>query len=131
MLAVGAGSARAQQSSGWLEFKAPFAFTVEQQKLPAGEYRILVQDGWVQIQSRKGETNTHILTMPIRRKNASQTEAAQVVFHNYGTRYFLAEVWVPGSEAGRQTLESKEEQALAKEVKMAAVVAPIQSANGK
>ena len=45
MLVSGAGSARAQQSSGWLEFKAPFAFTVEQQKLPAGEYRILVQDG--------------------------------------------------------------------------------------
>jgi len=131
LVTLGAGSAKAQQSSGWLEFKAPFEFNVEQQKLPAGEYRILVQDGWVQIQSRKGESKAHILTLPVRRKNGSQTEVAQVVFHTYGTRYFLSEVWVAGKQAGRQALESKEEQSLAKEKKMLAVVTPIRSMSGK
>ena len=131
LVTMGAGIAKAQQSSGWLEFNAPFAFNLEAQKLPAGEYRILIQDGWLQLQSRKGGVNAHVLTMPVRRKNASQTEAAQVVFHNYGDRYFLSEVWVAGHETGRQALESKEERALAKHEKMAAVVAPIRTSNGK
>jgi hypothetical protein len=70
---MSAGLAKAQQSSGWLEFKAPFAFNLEAQKLPAGEYRILIQDGWLQLQSRKGGENAHVLTMPMRQKNVPQT----------------------------------------------------------
>ena len=131
LVMMSAGLAKAQQSTGWLEFKAPFAFSLETQQLPAGEYRVLIQDGWMQLQSRNGGANAHVLTMPLRRKNSSQTEAAEVVFHGYAGHYFLAEVWVTGSETGRQALESKEEQALAKKGKMLAVTAPIRNSNGK
>jgi hypothetical protein len=53
------------------------------------------------------------------------------VFHNYQGRYFLAEIWASGQEKGRELLETREEQKLAKRQEMVAVNVPLNSAGAK
>lgn len=122
----GAQSVRAQQAERIVQFKAPFAFQVEDTKLPAGEYTILVQSGWVQIQTNAGKNAAQVLTMPVVSKGEKPAENSQVVFHNYAGRMFLAEIWGSGQTKGRELLETREEQQLAKREKLARVVVPAQ-----
>jgi len=35
-----------------------------------------------------------------------------MVFHRYGRSYFLAELWVAGSETGRKVFQSRDEHEL-------------------
>jgi hypothetical protein len=41
---------------------------------------------------------------------------ARLVFHRYGERYFLAEVWNGADPTGRQLLKSQEERAIESEL---------------
>ena len=131
MMTIGGQQARAQQAERVVQFNAPFAFQVENTKLPAGEYTILEQSGWVQIQTKSGKNAAHVLTMPVASKEQKTVEESQVVFHNYAGQMFLAEIWASGQEKGRELLESKEEQQLAKREKMAKVTAPARVVTAK
>lgn len=110
----------AAQGKKSLILNAPFSFTVEQQTMPAGNYRILVEHGWLQIRSEDSKTAAMVLTLPVSGK--SPEGIGQVVFHRYHNRYFLSQVWLPEMGAGRQTLDSSEEKELAKQEKLQAVV---------
>jgi hypothetical protein len=57
------------------------------------------------------------LTNPIRPNKTN--EQARLVFHRYGERYFLAEVWSGSDGAGRQLLKSREERAIERESTLA------------
>jgi hypothetical protein len=130
MVASGVG-VLAQQAERVVKFDAPFAFEVENNKLPAGEYTLLVQGGWVQIQGKDGKGVAHALTMPLVSRGEKTVTKSHVVFHNYQGRYFLAEIWASGQEKGRELLETREEQQLAKKQEMAAVNLPLSNANAK
>jgi len=120
MISVLPGLAQGKKS---VILKAPFNFVVEQQTMPAGSYRILVEHGWLEIRSTDEHTAAMVLTLPISGKSPEGT--GQVVFNRYGERYFLSQVWLPEMQAGRQTLESREEKEVAKRKKLAAVVLPL------
>ena len=122
---------RAQQAERVVKFAAPFAFEVVNNKLPAGEYTVLVQGGWLQIQGKDGKGAAHALTMPVISRDANAVAKSHVVFHNYQGRYFLAEIWASGQEKGRELLETREEQQLAKRQEMATVNLPLSSASAK
>lgn len=124
---VAGQQARGQQAERLVQFKAPFAFQVENTKLPAGEYTILEQSGWVQIQTKGGKRAAHVLTMPVVSKDQKTAQSSQVIFHNYGGHMFLAEIWATGQERGRSLLETREEQQLARREKMAKVTVPVQA----
>lgn len=98
----------------------PFSFSVEKQAMPAGTYWIFVEDGWLKIQSRNSKTAAVALTHALSGKPLEGF--GHVVFNRYGDRYFLCQVWVPGMERGRQTLQSPEEKTLAKQEAFQAVV---------
>src|SRR5271166_2306902 len=100
---------RAQQADRVVKFAAPFAFEVENNKLPAGEYTVLVQGGWLQIQGKDGKGAAHALTMPVASRGEKTVTKSHVVFHNYQGRYFLAQIWASGQEKGRELLETREE----------------------
>jgi len=121
VLAFAPAAPQAQaQSKRLLVLKAPFAFTVENQKLPAGTYWITLREGWLQIQTAEGKAVTSVLTLPVSTAKAEGT--ARVIFHQYHDGYFLSEVWPASSERGRQTLESREEQRSRKQEAPQAVV---------
>ena len=121
LVVAGAQQAQAQQAQRVVSFNAPFAFAVEGTKLPAGEYSILEQSGWVQIQAKDGKSKAQVLTLPLTARGQKTVENSHVVFHDYAGHLFLAEVWASGEEKGRELIESREEQQLAKKEKMAAV----------
>lgn len=132
LVMVGSGAAvRAQQAERVLKFEAPFAFQVENNKLPAGEYTILVQGGWLQIQGKDGKGVANSLTLPVISRGEKTVTKSHVVFHNYRGRYFLAAIWASGQEKGRELLETREEQQLAKRQEMTAVNLPLSTAGAK
>ncbi|HTT32748.1 MAG TPA: hypothetical protein VMH48_04025 [Methylomirabilota bacterium] len=127
-LTVGAlpGAAQAKRS---LILKAPFSFMVEQQKMPAGSYQILVEHGWLQIRSEDSKNAAVVLTLPVAGKTPESV--GQVVFNHYGDQYFLSQVWLPDMQAGRQTLESRQEKELEKMEKLEAVVIKLSGKAGQ
>jgi len=124
-----AAQGAAAQAKRWLVLKAPFAFTVERQQLPAGEYRVQLQAGWLRVQSTDGKTSVNVLTMPVSGKTPEGH--GEVVFHQYGDKYFLAQVWTPSHETGRETIESRDEMQLAKREKVQARVVPLGNEAGR
>ena len=130
MVASGA-AVRAQQAERVVKFEASFAFEVENNKLPAGEYTVLVQGGWLQFQGKDGKGLAHSLTMPVTSRGQKTVAKSHVVFHNYQGRYFLAQIWASGQEKGRELLETREEQQLAKRQEMAVVNVPLNNGGAK
>ena len=91
----------------------PFEFAVGDQTLPAGEYRINRSLGNVlTIQTSEPAAVVSRLTNEI---HARKDKTARLVFHRYGGRYFLAEVWTGTGGLGRQLLKSRQERAIERE----------------
>ena len=95
----------------------PFAFTAGKMTLPAGEYRIQKAADTspaLLIQSTDRGASGLVMSMAVD-TNRGQNQQSKAVFHKYGERYFLCQVWTAGHSRGRQLPESakEKEQALA------------------
>src|SRR5215472_18644634 len=94
----------------------PFAFTVRDTALPAGEYRVdRVRDGSSVLLIRCTEGKPAIMVMTLPASSNGPQDKTKLIFHRYGNRYFLAQVWSAGSSRGRELPKSakEKEQALA------------------
>lgn len=99
-------------AQGPMQFKVPFDFTVGKKSFAAGVYtvRTAVAPSAVAISSADGRASLITLTNGVQsRKPAGQ---GKLVFNRYGERYFLAQVWTPGGDTGRQFHQSSEEREL-------------------
>lgn len=106
------GPALAQQNS--YTIKVPFAFSVGMQTLPAGEYRVgEVRQGTVSVRGIDVTANAFVVVRPIDGK-PGQPPIGKLVFHQYGRRYFLAQVWFEGLARGGQLATSQTELEYAK-----------------
>jgi hypothetical protein len=104
-------SAHAQTTNS-VVVDVPFDFTVGSRALKAGEYsaRTFTTSGdTIVINSKDRSDVAFRLSRSIQ---ASDPQHGKLVFHRYGERYFLSEVWTIGSRIGRQLLKSAEERAL-------------------
>jgi hypothetical protein len=115
-LATAVASANAQ-SSAKIVADIPFEFSIGYKAMPAGEYSVKTVSGAgnaVMIQSADGKRAAVRLSAETdRTKNNTH---ARLVFHRYGERYFLAEVWNGVDRSGRQLLKSQEESAIEREL---------------
>ena len=120
-LATAVISANAQSANNnKVVANVPFEFSVGYKSMPAGEYSVQTiasaGDGLL-IQSTDGKISA------LRLSDTTQTSKdkphARLVFHRYGERYFLAEVWNGVDNTGRQLKQSQEERALAGELTIA------------
>ena len=102
------------QSAEPLNFRAPFAFVVGDSVLPAEEYtvRVVSLSGKLFVHSADGTVSIFINSVPL--EKASTEDRFRVVFHRYGTHYYLSEIWTPGYHTGRMVLETPAEVELAK-----------------
>ena len=119
-LALATAAASNAQSSNRIVADIPFEFTVGGQSLPAGQYAVRAansQGNALIVQSDDAKSSAMRLTNPIRPNKTN--EQARLVFHRYGERYFLAEVWSGSDGAGRQLLKSREERAIERESTLA------------
>lgn len=103
------------QTRSRLSANVPFEFTIGDKSLPAGEYNIsgLYNSGEAIVVSNGDNSAIRLsnaLISPERQKNS------KLVFHRYGDRYFLAEVWRSGETSGRKLVMSKAEEAMKHEL---------------
>ena len=102
------------QSAKTVVSNVPFEFIVGDQTLPAGEYHINRSLGnALRIQTSDPAASASRLTNEIQSRN---NKRARLVFHRYGERYFLAEVWTGAGDVGRQLLKSRQERAIEREM---------------
>lgn len=111
-LAVGVASA---QSTAPLTFRTPFAFVVGDQLLPAGEYtmRVVSVTGVLAFRSSAdGNVNVFVNSIPV--EKATAESRYKLVFHRYGSHYYVSEIWTPGYRRGRTIMQHPSELKLAK-----------------
>ena len=80
------------QSSLRLRFHAPFAFTVENTTFPAGEYEVTQPDRSIlMLRNVKDQSSAFEHVQPPQSRKEADGHL-RVVFHRYGSEYFLATV---------------------------------------
>jgi hypothetical protein len=86
-----AGAVHAQT----LTANVPFQFVVNGQTLAAGSYAVSEASPRTLIVQGRG-TKGAAAALAVNFEPASSQLPAKLVFHRYGDRYFLAQVWIPG-----------------------------------
>ena len=114
-------SVQAQQR-GTLKAHIPFAFSVNEQTLEAGDYTISrLTENSIEIASADG---SHRVIAQVPRTVSANPNAAtnleKLVFHQYGDQYFLAQVWMIRATDGRELNRSKSEAKAADEMRQLA-----------
>ena len=88
----------------------PFDFSANDQKVPAGKYRISLQAprylSFVDTQSTK--TQYLMLVQPTWEQNSK--DWGRLIFRRYGDSNYLYQVWMPGQGEGRQLVRGRTEQ---------------------
>ena len=116
-LALATAAASNAQSSNRIVADIPFEFTVGDRSLPSGQYAVRAansQGNALIVESKNAKSSAMRLTDPIRPNKTN--EQARLVFHRYGERYFLAEVWSGSDSTGRQLMKSRQERAIEREL---------------
>jgi hypothetical protein len=123
LLVLAAVSVNAQgRSENSIAGNIPFDFAVGDTKLPAGNYtlqRIALTSSHdrLVIKSADGHGDSHtVMTMPNRTSEVQKE--SKLIFNRYGDQYFLSQVWMAGSDTGRDLFQSRNERNLAKESKL-------------
>jgi hypothetical protein len=108
--AVATANGQSQKSKA----NIPFEFVVGDQTLPAGAYAadtMTAGGNVLRIRSVGSKDSALRLTIPA----SGNAKHAKLVFHRYGQRYFLAEVWST-TDDGRELTKSRQERAIQKEL---------------
>lgn len=112
LLLAAATTAAQAQSSERISVNVPFDFVVGAKTLPAGDYTIMRigrdSAGTLLVRSADGRNSELIQTNGV--QAAATQKAARLDFHRYGNRYFLFQLWTPGSNAGRELPKSRLER---------------------
>jgi hypothetical protein len=90
-----------------MKVNIPFAFSVEDRSLPAGEYFVftVTPERSIRIASIDGKQSAIVNDLPYYASNPSPS--SRLVFHKYGKEYFLTQVWTAGQDVARNPLSSK------------------------
>ena len=98
--------AYAQKTSATVNI--PFSFTVDDVRMPAGEYVISLPSERVVNLQRVGGPEAKA-TMTNNGSSMNSDGRAKLVFHKYGNAYFLAAAWLPNSDHAREFFASANE----------------------
>ncbi len=103
------------QSGEELKVVVPFDFVAGGRTLPAGQYTVSqpANSGAVVIRSDGSTPGVAILANRV--GSSGKKEIGHLVFHRYGDRYFLSEVWGTDRDAGSQLPKTAQENKLAQD----------------
>ena len=104
-------SASAQTVS--LKANIPFNFIVTGKTLPAGEYTIQSLSTIARVLVLRSAQESGQMVMPNPCQSARPSEKSKLVFHRYGDRYFLSQIWTAGNSSGAEFPQSSREAEVA------------------
>jgi hypothetical protein len=101
--------------------RIPFNFSANDQKVPAGTYRISLQAPRYLSFVDANSTNKQyvMLVQPTGAQNSQ--DGGRLTFRRYGGSNYLYQVWMPGQGEGRQFIPSRAEQEKLRELKSPAI----------
>lgn len=110
-------SANAQTSGQNLRADVPFDFVVGDKTMTAGEFsvRSITQQSDAGIAVRSADSSQSAIRLSESVQAAKAPQQSMLVFHRYGDKYYLAQIWTAGKSEGRELLKSKSERALERE----------------
>ena len=125
LVGLGLLLATASASAQTVPLKAniPFNFIVNKAELPAGEYTLQSlgsSDTAMLIQSTDGQMAKMVL--PNACESSKAPTASKLVFHRYGSEYFLAQIWTAGYQQGKELPKSSRETEVAQDYPVQNVV---------
>ena len=103
------------QAQSRVNAAVPFAFSLQDRAMPAGNYQIIALSGQT-LEIRDLDTRHSELLVKQMSVQSNKDQSPKLIFHKYGDQYFLSQIWYGDSHYGVAFAESKRE----KEVKMAA-----------
>jgi hypothetical protein len=111
-------SANAQTSRQKLTANVPFNFSVGDKEMNAGDIRVgnITEASDSGIVVRNADDNQNAIRLTNTLQSAKAQEQTRLVFHRYGDKYYLAQIWTAGSRTGRELVKSKSERALEREM---------------
>ena len=115
---VSAAKTSAQSVNQQLVADIPFSFTVANETLPAGTYKVTVvnpssDQKVIRISSVEGSQSAMVRMMPV---VASKKSDSRLVFRRYGDHHFLAQAWTSGDAYGLESRKSKAEMSIGKDL---------------
>jgi hypothetical protein len=106
-----------------LKAKIPFNFVVTGRTIPAGEYAIQsVDKQGVMLSIRDADLRPTSMVISHRCESLNRSAQTKLVFHRYGTRYFLAQIWREGDKSGYELPKSNHETEVAQDYQSQNVV---------
>jgi hypothetical protein len=112
-VAIGLAVVPAHSQRGGVQANIPCNFAVAGKTFPAGEYMMIAASHQVRVEAANGRIIAVVLANDI--SDGSAGVNGRIIFHCYGERCFLSELWSPNQENGRRLLTSRTEAELAKE----------------
>jgi len=97
-----AGSAFAQSNE--VRANVPFDFVINKTTMPAGQYQIIKvgTEGSDTIAVRGMNVKAVKMVTTNHDQVSKNSDSTRLVFHRYGNRYFLSQIWVEGSDRVRE-----------------------------
>jgi hypothetical protein len=123
MLIVGLALVSAVAANGQggekLIAQVPFDFIVGNKTLASGQYHVrAVNSAGDALSIRNAESKDQALSLTDGTGSAKDRNnvEARLVFHRCGNTYFLSQVWMAGSSAGRELRKTRQERAIEREM---------------
>ena len=119
MLALAAASAVVAngQSTQKLIAQVPFDFVVAEKMLRAGKYQVHAVNQAADAIAVKSVDGDQALGLSSLRQRSDRQMNANLVFHRYGSTYFLSQIWMAGESTGRELAKTRQERAIERELK--------------
>ena len=95
-----------------LKANVPFNFIVAGKTLPAGEYTIQSLSTIQRVLVIRGSDKPQMV-MANSCASAKPSDTSKLVFHRYGDRYFLSQIWTAGNASGAELPPSSRESEVA------------------
>jgi hypothetical protein len=90
----------------------PFSFVVGNKPLQSGEYHVKqLPHGVMLVQGKATGASAMVLSTGIQAGKIS--DVGKLVFNRYGDQYFLAKIWTPSNNLGRELPKSRLEREVA------------------
>jgi hypothetical protein len=106
-----------------MKVNVPFNFIVRGATLPSGQYTIQgLGTAGNAISIRTADNKAMSLVLATRCESLKTSEKTKLVFHRYGDRYFLAQIWMAGSNSGHEIPKSPRETEVARDYTVQDVV---------